>query len=178
MSAEVTTALSGLVVPVTAAERVLGDRTQQPARPVQPVLPAHVTLLAPFLPREELTGGLVAELEALFADVVPFAFALDEVCAFPSGIVYLAPQPPAPFRQLTMALTRRFPEHPPYGGQFPELVPHLTVPLGDGESVADVERRVLEEGPVQGLATEAELWWVTDEGREVVAVFPFGTTAA
>jgi hypothetical protein len=169
MAAEETEALTGLVVPVPAAARVVGDGVR---------VPAHVTLLAPFLPRPELTDGLLGELRALFADVVPFSFELDEVCVFPSGTVYLAPRPPGPFRQLTLELTRRFPEHPPYGGQFPELVPHLTVPLRDGESVADVERRLREHGPVQGLATEAHLLRVTDDDVEVVAVFPFGTAAA
>jgi hypothetical protein len=73
---------------------------------------------------------------------------------------------------------RRFPEHPPYQGQFTDIVPHLTVPLLDGESLADVEQRVGAHGPVRAQATEARLLWVSDAGYEVVAVFPFGTTAA
>ncbi len=161
--------LSALVVPVPAAAWVVGD-----AAPV----PAHVTLLAPFLPRPALTEGLLTELAALFSDVLPFPFDLDEVCAFPSGVVYLAPHPPTPFRQLTAELVRRFPEHPPYGGEFSDVVPHLTVPLLEGESLADVERRVRDHGPLQGLATEVELLWVTDRGYELVASFPFGTAAA
>jgi len=169
MTGEEPRPLSALVVPVPAAAWVVGD-----AAPV----PAHVTLLAPFLPRPALTDGLLTELSALFADVVPFSFDLDEVCAFPSGVVYLAPHPPAPFRQLTAELTRRFPEHPPYGGQFSDIVPHLTVPLLEGETLPDVERRVREHGPLQGLATEAQLLWVTADGYEVVAEFPFGTAAA
>ena len=44
------------------------------------------------------------------------------------GTVYLAPSPAAPFRQLTHELFRRFPEHPPYGGAFDDVVPHLSVP--------------------------------------------------
>jgi hypothetical protein len=169
MAAEVTGPLSALVVPVPAAEEVVGDGG---------LVPAHITLLAPFLPRPELTEGLLAEIGALFADVVPFSFDLDEVCVFPSGVVYLAPRPPGPFRQLTGELTRRFPEHPPYEGQFSDVVPHLTVPLADGESPADVERRVRAHGPVQALATEVHLLWVSDETYEVLAAFPFGTAAA
>jgi hypothetical protein len=167
--ADETGSLSGLVVPVPAAAWVVGDGA---------AVPAHVTLVAPFLPREELTEGLVGELTTLFADVVPFSFDLDEVCAFPSGVVYLAPHPAAPFRQLTAELTRRFPEHPPYGGRFTDIVPHLTVPLLDGESLHDVERRVRAHGPVRAQATQAQLLWVSEGGYEVVAVFPFGTAAA
>ena len=169
MAAEQSEPCSALVVPVPAAAWLVGD-----AAPV----PAHVTLLTPFLPRPELTDGLDAELGDLFAAVVPFSFLLGEVCTFPGGTVYLAPQPPAPFRQLTGELTRRFPEHPPYGGRFPDLVPHLTVPPLDGESPEDVERRVHAHGEVQALATEAHLLWVADGVADVVAVFPFGTAAA
>ena len=169
MSAEQTESCSALVVPVPAAAWLVGD-----GAPV----PAHVTLLAPFLPRPALTDGLLAELGELFAEVVPFSFDLDEVCTFPTGTVYLAPQPGAPFRQLTGELTRRFPEHPPSGGRFPDLVPHLTVPSLDGESAEDVERRVQDRGPVQALATEVELLWVAGSASEVLAVFPFGTAAA
>jgi len=161
--------LSALVVPAPAAAWPVGD-----AAPV----PAHVPLLTPFLPRSELTEGLLAELGVFFADVVPFSFDLDEVCVFPSGVVYLAPRPPAPFRQLTGELARRFSGHPPDGGRFSDVVPHVTVPLLDGETLTDVERRVQSHGPVQGLATEALLLWVSDEGYEVVATFPFGTAAA
>src|SRR5688572_18166693 len=117
-----TSAFVALVVPVAAAEWLVGDRGASPA---------HVPLLAPFVRRSELTPGLLAELEALFADVVPFSFGLDEVCEFPSGEVYLAPHPPTPFRQLTSQLARRFPELAPPVGQFPDVVPHVAVPLVD-----------------------------------------------
>ena len=169
MAAEVTEPFSALVVPVPAAAWIVGDRAS---------VPAHVTHLGPFLPRVELTEGLLAELGSFFADVVPFSFDLDEVCVFPSGVVYLAPQPPAPFRQLTVELARRYPDHPPYEGQFSDVVPHVTVPLLQGESPADVEGRVREHGGVQALASEAHLLWVADGGYEVLAVFPFGTAAA
>jgi hypothetical protein len=165
MAPEEPSASAALVVPVAAADWLVGDRLP---------LPAHVPLLVPFVPRSAVTDGLLAELEALFADVVPFSFELDEVCAFPSGEVYLAPHPPTPFRQLTAQLARRFPRLPSSVGQFPDVVPHVTVPVVDGETLSDVERRVRVHGPLQGLATEAQLV----SGSEVLAEFPFGTAAA
>jgi hypothetical protein len=165
MAPEETSASAGLIVPVAAADWLVGGRG---------ALPAHVPLLDPFVLRAHLTQGLLAELEALFADVVPFSFDLDEVCMFPSGEVYLAPHPPTPFRQLTTQLARRFSRLPSAFGQFPDVVPHVAVPLADGETLVDVERRVRAHGPLQGLATEVELV----AGSEVLAAFPFGTTAA
>jgi hypothetical protein len=164
MAPEETGTVAGLVVPVAAARWLVGDRG----------VPAHVPLLVPFVRQADVTEVLVTELARLFADVVPFSFDLDEVCAFPSGGVYLAPHPPTPFRQLTTELSRRFPTLAPSAGQFPDVVPHVAVPLVDGESLADVERQVRAHGPLQGVATEAQLV----SGSEVLAEFPFGTAAA
>ena len=165
MPPEDTGAPAALVVPVAAADWLVKDRAP---------LSAHVPLLVPFVERSAVTEGLLAELETLFADVVPFSFDLDEVCAFPSGEVYLAPHPPTPFRQLTAQLARRFPRPPSSAGQFPDVVPHVSVPLVNGETLSDVERRVRAHGPLQGLATEAQLV----VGTDVLAEFPFGTAAA
>jgi hypothetical protein len=41
--------------------------------------------------------------------------------------VYLAPDPDEPFRKLTLAIWQRFPDRPPYGGAYPDIVPHLSV---------------------------------------------------
>ena len=169
---------SALIVPVPAADWLLaGRRQEEHSRAAGQEVPAHVTLLAPFAPREELSDGVIGELADLFADVVPFSFGLDEVTRFPDGPVYLAPEPAAPFRQLTLELTRLFPEYPPYEGEFEDLTPHVTVPLHDGEELADVARLVAARGPLRAYAQEAVLLWVEDE-PEVVARFRFGTTAA
>src|SRR6476620_6832750 len=114
---------TGLVVPVPSVDWLVLDR--HPAAGGLRV-PAHVTLIAPFVPPEELTDGIVSELATPFSDVVPFSFALQETAEFPDGTVYLAPQPAAPFRQLTHALATVFPEYPPYEGRFDTVVPHLT----------------------------------------------------
>lgn len=55
-----------------------------------------------------------------------FRFALEEVRRFPTAL-YLAPQPAAPFKELTRAVAERYPETPPYGGAFATVVPHLTI---------------------------------------------------
>jgi hypothetical protein len=45
---------------------------------------------------------------------------------FPDGL-YLEPMPVEPFRRLTKLVFKHFPETPPYGGEFDEIIPHLTV---------------------------------------------------
>ncbi|MFI6566135.1 2'-5' RNA ligase family protein [Streptomyces sp. NPDC050534] len=44
--------------------------------------------------------------------------------------VSLVPEPDTQLRQLTEAISDRWPEAPPYGGRFAEIVPHLTIAQG------------------------------------------------
>jgi 2'-5' RNA ligase len=46
---------------------------------------------------------------------------------FGDTVVWLAPRPDRPFRDLTAAVWDRFPEVPPYGGAYTDVVPHLTI---------------------------------------------------
>ncbi len=49
--------------------------------------------------------------------------------------MWLAPRPDRPFRDLTTAVWRRFPEAPPYAGAYAEIVPHLTIGHGAARDV-------------------------------------------
>ncbi|MEA2290989.1 MAG: hypothetical protein QOF17_9 [Solirubrobacteraceae bacterium] len=92
-------------------------------------LPPHVTVLYPFVPARRAGPELERDLRATFAHIPAFDFALTSVGRFP-GVLYLAPEPAAPFAALTEACTRRWPEHPPYAGAYDEVVPHLTLAEG------------------------------------------------
>ncbi len=148
-----------------------------PVPPLESVVPdAHVTVLGPFAPLEELSDGLLGELGELFGDVTPFPFRLDRLSQFPGGTVYLAPEPPTPFRSLTHELYRRFPEYPPYAGQFDDVVPHVSVAPGGDPDV--VRQRLAHLLPLDVHAREAALVWWDDGGGRLLRTFPFGTSAA
>ncbi len=87
-------------------------------------VPAHVTVLFPFLPGGEVDEGA---LRALFTRFAAFDFALDRVERFENGLVWLHPEPSWRFADLTAAVWQRWPEAPPYEGAFDEVIPHLTV---------------------------------------------------
>jgi hypothetical protein len=171
-----------LTVPVPELDRVVRSRLalrspdDVPADDDDPV--AHITLLSPFADRAQLTAGVLSELRWFFADVTPFSFTLTSVNRFPGGTVYLAPSPATPFRQLTHELFRRFPEYPPYGGAFGDVVPHLSVPLLEGEDLEGVERELTPMLPVSAHAQEAALSWWEPGSSGTIETFPFGTTAA
>ena len=137
-------------------------------------MPAHVTLIYPFAPLEEVDTDA---LGALFAGADQFDYSLGAVREFDGGVVYLAPDPAAPFVELTRLLVERFPRHAPYGGQFEvdELVPHVTVVhTADADVRADAAPSVSDALPI---ACRADAAWLVheDEGRwRRHAAFPLG----
>ena len=105
-------------------------------------MPPHVTLLVP-APRD--VEGIA---EVLFA-FAAFEVVLARLDRFP-GTLWLAPEPAQPFARMIEGLMRRFPDYPPYGGSFREVIPHLTVAQSEfDESVSTLE-------PWLPLSTRAE----------------------
>lgn len=159
---------SSIMVLVPAAEPVVGpwrDR-YDPRAPIG--VPAHVTLLYPFLPPDRIDDAVVAELQVLLRTFEPFAFGLVAAGRFP-GVLYLAPDPAEPFVAMSDAIAARWPEAPPYGGKFSSNVPHLTVAhLDDSERLDELERVIAPSLPIETAATSAWLlvqddagsWWV------------------
>jgi 2'-5' RNA ligase superfamily len=86
----------------------------------------HVTILAPFLPDAEIDGDVLAELRTLFAGFAAFDVTFETAARFPT-VLYLAPQPEQPFRDMTTAVYGRWPQCPPYAGKYPDATPHASV---------------------------------------------------
>ncbi|WP_340378844.1 2'-5' RNA ligase family protein [Streptomyces sp. SS7] len=125
---------SGLVVRVPEAEplvRAWRDRLDPSARAG---VPAHVTVLFPFLDADRIDEGVRADLGVILARHASFEARFDRCGRFP-GVLYLAPATDAGFRCLTEAIVERWPDHPPFGGRFDDVVPHLTVAQGQDEAV-------------------------------------------
>ncbi|MEP6815745.1 MAG: 2'-5' RNA ligase family protein [Marmoricola sp.] len=168
-------------VPVREAETIVRSRALAAGSAYQPqdgdVL-AHITVLGPFMPESVIDDGVIAELERYFADVTAFSFTLEGVSEFPGGPTYLVPEPAAVFRRLTLGLLRFFPEFPPYGGVFEEVVPHISVPLPDGENADSLRAEIGHRLPIEAHAYSATLVRVAEGDTRTLATFPFGTTAA
>jgi 2'-5' RNA ligase len=123
----VTPTETGVIVPVPALEPVVGEyRAALDHSAVWGVLP-HVTVLYPFAGPAELTDETRRKLKDAAAVVEAFTCVFDRVEWFGDDVVWLTPTPDLPFRRLTDAVWRAFPDHPPYSGGFPDPVPHLTV---------------------------------------------------
>jgi 2'-5' RNA ligase len=120
-------------------------------------VPAHITVLHPFMPPAMVTPEVLERAATALRGLGPFDFVLAQVARFP-GVLYLEPQPAAPFVALTEALVRAFPRYPPFGGAHDSIVPHLTVAQGDELMLQQAEtelRAALQaQGPVAAPCRE------------------------
>ncbi len=148
---------SALLIPVPEAEPVVGRWRAEHDPVAASGVPAHITLVVPWLPPEEITDDDVDELRDALSTTAAFAFSLDAVRWFGRSVLWLAPSPAKPFRALTAALAERF-STPPYEDEFDEVVPHLTVGhASDGVELAPVADAL---APRLPLACRAEEVWV------------------
>lgn len=150
-------------MPVPEAEAVVGrDRLEHDPVAVAGV-PAHITLIVPWLPPDEIVPGDLAELHDTLRGVEPFEFSLHQVCWFARRVLWLAPDPVEPFVKLTGMLADRF-GTPPYDDEFDEVVPHLTVGhASDGVELDRVAQRLALSLPIACRASEA--WVMVGDGR-------------
>jgi hypothetical protein len=121
---------SVLLVEVPAAEAAVHWHRQRLDANASLGIPAHVTVLSPFMPPQMISSLVLAELERLFAVHRRFHFQLAATGWFGEDVLWLAPTDPAPFRALTDSVYRAFPAFPPFGGQHEVLIPHLTIGHG------------------------------------------------
>lgn len=141
-------------------------------------VPPHVTLVFPFAPAERIDDELIASLGEVAARFEEFDVELRETARFPE-LLYLVPEPPAPFMQLTGAIVGHFSDYQPYEGAFTlnDLVPHLTVAYGDAAFLDEVDADVRPKLPILARVREAVLLEEVepDWGRWVVrARLPLG----
>jgi len=130
--------VSALVVLIPEAETLVEDFRKRYDPSAASGVPAHVTILFPFKTPDEVTADVIAALRKLFSEQAGFTARFSELRQFPDAI-YLAPVPAEPFRRLIKLVAGRFPETPPYGGVFAEIVPHLTVAqVGDPRRIEDI----------------------------------------
>lgn len=120
-------AQSALVVLVPEAEGLLRSCRGRYDPETAIDIASHITLIYPFKPPAEIDATVTAAVQGCCSGLARFDFALTRLQCFPGDALYLAPEPVEPFRRLTLAFWRRYPDRPPYGGRYPTIVPHLTL---------------------------------------------------
>lgn len=128
-------AASALIVKVPEAEAVVSPLRARFDAASQLGVPAHITILFPFMDPGRVSPAVLKRLQQVLAAVPSFSYSLTSAGSFETT-AYLAPSPPDPFISLTTAVVRCFPEFPPYGELHARTVPHLTVAHGDANNAS------------------------------------------
>lgn len=145
---------SALIVEIPEAEPVVGAHRLRLDESAALGVPAHITVLYPFVPAARVDDPLLDSLTALFARCPAFDYRFARTDWFDDDVLWLAPEDPTPFAVLSDAAGAAFPECPPYGGEFDEVVHHLTVAdRRELDIMRAAETDVVPRLPVSGRAT-------------------------
>jgi len=171
---------TALLITVPAADPVVGRHRSRLDRAAGVGVPAHVTVVYPFVPFGSLRDADLARLTALARTVPAFTLELASVGWFGEEVVFLEPTPCAPVLELIGKVGEAFPEFPPYGGEHAEPVPHLT--LGHARPVHELrvaEAAVVPHLPITQRVDALSLWagpplLLEQPGWGEVGSFPLG----
>jgi len=127
--------------------------------PLTELIPPHVTVLVPWI--AEPADADIARLRSAISSFEPFDLSFPAAGQFPNGTAWLRPEPFDRVRSLLQSVIAAFPECPPYGGEFPDVHPHLTISSsaqGGPEVVAEAEAALAAEPAPTVRLTELGLW--------------------
>lgn len=148
-----------ILIPVPEAEPIVGKLREKFDPSAVKGIPAHITLLFPFIPPHQITSVDLERIKNIL-QVEKFEFELIEVKTFP-GVVYLEPTNREKFITLTTKIFSVFPDYPPSEGKFlPDIIPHLTIghELGEKFDKCLLETKSIESRlPIKAIAKEAFL---------------------
>lgn len=172
--------ISAFIVQVPSAEPLVEDLRVRFDAAAKLGVPAHITVLVPFMAPAEITPAVLDRARHALSRVAAFSFTLDTVARFQTT-AYFAPDPPEPFVALTGALVEAFPAFQPYGGEHQGVVPHLTVAHGDASEAAaaaeELQRRLDTLGTVMDRCTSVVLIENSTGRWEPMHVFHLGVDA-
>jgi hypothetical protein len=156
---------SAVILPVPEAETLVGAWRRHWDPMANLGVPAHITLLYPFLPVDRIGEGEVTRLRDWFSLIPDTEIVFPRTGRF-DRVLYLAPEPEDFLRSLTLGLWSMYPETPPYGGLHQDIIPHLTaVHTGDESVLNRAERELSRQLPIGFWAKEAWLLVEAPDGH-------------
>ncbi|MFJ9036975.1 2'-5' RNA ligase family protein [Streptomyces sp. NPDC102406] len=160
---------TALLAVVPAAEPLLELAAEVDARAVRPRVPAHATLLYPWLPADRLGAPELKRLRAALP-VGPVAIRLTDVERTGGFVSVPVPELAAP----ASAARAAFPAQIPYGGRFGQDPPvHVTVALdADPEHAEEIARRAAAHLPITAEISALHAVVLTATGWQLLAELP------
>jgi 2'-5' RNA ligase len=123
-------------------------------------MPPHISLFGPFKDMVSIDQSVIHALKEITDSFPRFHFILRKTGCFPNiQVLYLEPEPVAPFQALHRAICTKFPEVVP---DFSDPVMHLTlarVNNGElGKAEAEFHKEFGERLPIEAIATEVGIY--------------------
>jgi hypothetical protein len=155
---------TGLAIPVPEADPLLAAVAARFPEAVRKDVPAHVSVLYPFRPADQLDDQVISALSELFAAQPVMAVKFGE-CRRRGEFVYLRPTPVEGLDEVTSGVRRRWPDIAPYDGLYDDIEPHVTVASHTTpERAEEIEREIVPElVPISAELREA--WLVVFHGQ-------------
>ena len=158
-------ALSGatetaLLILVPESEDAVAEHRQHLDMAASWGVPAHLSVVYPFVPPADVDEHVMGELAAAVGTVPAFDCVFPRTEWFGADVLWLAPEPDAPFRELIRGVVAAFPAHLPCGGIYDDPVPHLTIGerrLGGTAELTAAERTVRAHLPIRARVDRAVL---------------------
>ncbi len=165
---------TAVVVTVPVADSVIAVCRERLGLPGAPAMPAHITIVYPFLDVSQLTTGVLGELHAFFSARDRLHIRCERTDRF-SNVLYLAPEPADGLREMTHALVKRWPQAPPYGGAYADVIPHLTVLEGHNTLLDAVDAELGRHLPLRATLAYGYLYAFDGHVWRTRAELPFQT---
>lgn len=146
---------TALICRVPEAEKYIAHYRQRFDPSARRNVPAHVTVLYPFMPPTQVDAEVIETLRGIARSIPCFDYRLREMRRFPVAL-YLAPEPDRPFAALMDAIYRAFPDYPPFEGKFETVVPHITVAHGDEPQLCEIEVELRIALPASGVSARCD----------------------
>jgi len=144
---------SGLIIEVPEAEPAVHQHRERLDASAPLGVPAHITVLFPFMPPEMIDEAALTRLAELFAGVSRFRFVLDHTDWFGDDVLWLGPGDARHFRALTQRVFGAYSAYPPFEGQFDDVVPHLTIGHGHPtDALRSAENSIQRRLPIEASA--------------------------
>lgn len=166
---------SVIIVPVPAAESVIGKWRNKYDLIASHGMGAHITTLFPFKNSKQIDEKVLNKMKNFFSNVHTFEFSMTKINTFPE-VIYLEPEPKEKFIELTKGIINIFPENPWFEGKFAEIIPHLTIgnklqnpELVKNEIIIDISPKL----PIKTFATETWLMEKKNGNWLMREKFPF-----
>lgn len=150
---------TALIVEATESEETLAPWRARLDPQAARGVPAHITVLFPFLALENIDAHVNDLITTVALGVRAFDYMLTEPGWFDgtAPVLWIAPEPRDAFLHLTGAFVEAFPDHLPYRGAHDEVVPHVTTGEGRLSDLRAAEAAILPALPLRGHAAAVTL---------------------